>query len=98
MPRHTTISLQGDETWTQLTAGDATAATFQVINDVYNSGCLIQCTATGTAPTSDDGAIRIFQRDRAINEDLADLFPGLTSPVRLWAKGGAHVRVAVSHA
>jgi len=84
--------------WTQLTDADATNITFQVIEGpVWIMGAV-----DATAPTTPDpasiGAIKYTAGQGELNVAVADLFPGLSSPDRVfaWAEFGG--RVSFGHA
>ena len=92
MPRNTTLPVPL-ETWTELTGGDATVVSFQ------NKGSMpivVIATVDGTAPVAVDG-YSYGAGDGEFSMVLADAFPGLTSPVRLWAYSEWSSSVFVSH-
>jgi hypothetical protein len=81
-------------TWTQLTNADVTAITFQNKSSDY---ILVKGTATASAPSNDDGAIRYNPGQGERNTDLSDLFPGI-SAARVYAYSPTGADVMVSHA
>lgn len=95
MPKNAYVPVPAGD-WVPLFDADAPKATFQNVGD----GALrIAATPDATAPTDDrEGVVYApGMGERAVA--LADLFPGVTSPVRLWAY--AHVSACgafVSHA
>ena len=94
MPRDDTVTL-APQTWTQLTANDVTAITFQVRNGpVY-----IVPTVGATPPTDISDGFVYETGEGEVAIALADLAPGIAA-TRVYAYGaipfGAQVRV--SHA
>lgn len=94
MAQNTTVTLTAG-TWTQLTDADISALTFQNRSGYH---MLVKATTDTTAPTDTAGAIRYNPGQGERNVLLADLFPGLTAPVRIWALSDQAIEVAVSHA
>ncbi|WP_226552983.1 hypothetical protein [Celeribacter naphthalenivorans] len=86
------------DTWTQLTDADITAARVQ------NAGALevyIQATSGTTPPTSTGGSITLKAGEVLPSTwTLAEIFPGVSSAARLWARpsGGIDGHVSISHA
>ena len=96
MARHDIVDLT-DDSWIQLSNADIQAATFMLVRDPRSDGADIAVTADATPPADGTAYMAITRTDRAINEQLSDLFPGIASPVRLWARG-KNVSIAISHA
>lgn len=92
MARNATVDVPAGE-WTQLTNADAEIVTFQ---NVGGALAKLSATADETAPTTDAGALSYNPGQGEKSTALADLFPGLASPVRLWAFGST--RMMISHA
>lgn len=93
MAQHDTIQLSRTA-WTQLTNADVTELRVQ---NITGAAVYIQATATATPPSADDGSL-VLEGYSAIAPDLTldQLFPGVTSPARVWGKGSSSV--SVSHA
>ena len=94
MPRQTTVTIQSD-TWTELTAADASVVTLQ------NQGPYVievLATSTSTAPEITERGLFYGPQQGEISLSLADVFLGTSSPVRLWARGSSGGTVWVSHA
>ncbi len=81
-------------TWTEITTADVASLTVQ---NVGVSTVIIKGT-TGAAPANEDGALHLPTYAILVNETLADLFPGQTGAVRVWAKSTGTGRLVVSHA
>jgi hypothetical protein len=83
-------------TWVLLTDTDILAATFQ--NNGSNA-VFIAGTADATEPTNTLGAIRYNPgAGERSSVAIADLFPGVTAPVRLFAYAPSGGQVFISHA
>ena len=83
-------------TWTELTDGDATKISFQIVTleDREQDGIYIYCTEDGTAPTATYG--HLFHPPYGeLNRTIADLAIGLTTPVRVWARTISEENVVV---
>ena len=80
--------------WTQLTDADITVITFQ---NKSGNFIFVKGTASATAPTDDNGAIRYNPGQGELKTSLADLFPGI-SATRLYAYAPTGAEVMVSHA
>jgi len=80
--------------WIELTEADVASITFQNLGPVP---MFVQAT-TGPAPTSIDPSIEYPAFAKETNVNLADLFPGVSGAVRLWAYAPTAVDVSVSHA
>lgn len=95
MAQNTDVTVAASS-WTQLTDADASGpVTFQnKTGDVI----WIKATVNTTAPTNFLGSIRYEPNEGEKKSTLAELFPGLTSPVRLWAWSQSGGRVVISHA
>lgn len=91
MPRNEILNIPGN-TWTELTASNVSAITFQV----QGSECLIAAT-TGAAPSGYDGLV--YQKGFGeVSASLTELFPGVSGAVRVWCYSLPSSRVFVSHA
>lgn len=100
MARNTNVTLTAGA-WTQLTAGDISAITFQnVSNAPAGAGyeIVVKATVGANAPNSVDGAIRydVGEGERVVA--LADLFPGISGANRVYAWAAHDGVVMVSHA
>lgn len=74
------------ENWTQLTLNDASKISFQIVSGLdADNGVYIRGTSDTTAPTETYG-LQYRQYYGELARPLADLFIGLTSPTRVWAK------------
>ena len=95
MPQNTDIVLAA-AAWTQLTDADvAGPITFQnKTGDVI----WVKATTDTTAPTNFNASVRYEPNEGEKKSTIAELFPGLTSPDRLWAWSQGGGKVAVSHA
>jgi hypothetical protein len=83
-------------TWVQLTNDDIAAATFQ--NNGSNA-VMIVATTDATDPTNSNDAIRYNPgAGERSTVTFAQLFPGVTSPVRLFAYAPQGGQVFISHA
>lgn len=93
MAQNTTVVVTDE--WVQLTNADATNATIQNRGPGY---ALLAATTDGTAPTNDNGAL-LLKPEGYLSEAIADIFKGLTTPDRLWARceRGSHSEVFISH-
>lgn len=94
MARQATVDV-AKGTWTQLTAADVAAITFQNIGSSY---VLISGTNGATAPGSTDGALRYNPGQGEMNTSVADMFPGVSGVNRIWAYCVGTSQVSVSHA
>lgn len=95
MAQNTDITLTAGD-WTQLTDADAAGdITFQ---NKTGDAIWVKATTDATKPTSFDGAIRYEPWEGESLNTIAELFPGLTSPDRLWAWSHNGGKVAISHA
>lgn len=95
MARNDTVTCPAEQ-WTQLTANDATSVSFQ---NGSGSGIQLQATAGAVAPTNLNGTFRCIPGGTEFGLALADMFPGVTNPVRLWAypADGNGSEVWISH-
>jgi hypothetical protein len=95
MPQQTTITATSSPTL--LTDANVTAITFQNTgpHPIYILG-----TANTTAPSAPPSGWLVYQPGQGErNALLADLFPGVSSPARVWAVSFAgNTSVLVSHA
>jgi hypothetical protein len=94
MAQNTDITVAA-ATWTQLTDADVAGdITFQ---NKTGDAIFVKATVDTTAPTNFNGAIRYENLEGETGQTIAELFPGLTSPDRLWAWSHPGGKVAVSH-
>jgi hypothetical protein len=92
--RNTNVSVAA-KTWTALTDGDVTGnITFQIAS---GTEFYIKATTDGTEPTNLNGALRYRPGEGETGKTIAEIFPGLTSPDRLWAYGTFAGAITVSH-
>ncbi len=95
MARNANVSVSAGA-WTQLTADDAIYITLQNLH--ANQTIYIKGATSASAPTDLEGAIKVGPGEGFENATLAELFRGLTSPVRVYAFTYYEaVPVAVSH-
>jgi len=95
MAQNTTVSVPAN-TWTQLTNADVTnTITFQNLDIAFPMR--VKGTTSASAPTTDTASIEYEARQGERNVALADLFPGLSGVVRLYAYSGNAISVFVSH-
>lgn len=83
-------------TWTLLTDGATTGNI--TISSRYHYDLFLKPTTDGTAPTTMAGAVAYYPRQGESGKTIAELFPGLTSPSRVWAYCSEATVVNVSHA
>lgn len=98
MAQNTTVYVTGGgiTTWTEITnAAVSTAITFQNISQVPIT---MKATTGSTAPTDGTGGVVYMPGQGEQGKTLAELFPGLSSPVRLWGNTPLGGSVMVSHA
>jgi hypothetical protein len=73
--------------WTQLTGGDATKITWQIVsNEEKLNGVFLRVTDNATAPTELYGLHFATWDDHEINRTVADYRAGAGAPKRVWAK------------
>ena len=73
--------------WTELTGGDATKITWQIVsNEDKLNGVYVRVTDTGTAPTDQYGLHFATWDDAEINRALTDYRAGVAGSKRVWAK------------
>jgi hypothetical protein len=73
--------------WTQLTGGDATKITWQIVSDEEKvNGVYIRVTDNGTAPTEAEGLRFSTWDDPEINRTIVDYRAGVAGSKRVWAK------------
>lgn len=95
MPANATVSIRSDA-WTQLTANDITAATFQ---NVGPAEVRIMATVGAVAPGALDGGIYMPGQGERSTVTLAQLFPSVVGGNRLWARALAlPTSVWINHA
>lgn len=92
--RNNHITISPDD-WVELTDNDVTTITVQNLHEFQ----FVRLKATsGPAPTINMGSIHLPSGQIFVNEALADLFPGVSGAVRVFAKAEAmEGRVFVSH-
>lgn len=96
MARNTNVALTGGA-WTQLTADDVSAITFQNISE--NGIPIFIKGAVGATPPADlSGAVRYALGEGERNSAIADLFPGISGANRVYAWAAVSGVVMVSHA
>ena len=94
MPRNTNIQIPA-VTWTQLT--DENVTNIRVQNH-GSSPIYVMATNGAVAPTSVNGAIVLHSGEFfSADVTLAELFPGVSGPNRVYAYSNASVPVSVSH-
>lgn len=93
MARNADVTLAAG-TWTQLTADDATVVAIQNKSD-YIVTVMATTSATPPSASARDGYVLRPLADGQYT--LATSFPGLTSPVRMYAYSEYAVTVFVSH-
>lgn len=94
MAQNTTINTTANS-WVLLTDSDITEISFQ---NVGSNHVLIKGTNGATPPSTTAGAFRYNPGQGERKAALADLFPGVTSPNRLYAYATEVVPIVVSHA
>lgn len=73
--------------WVELTGGDATAITWQIVSaEEKLNAVFIRTTANTTKPTEQYGLRFSTWDDPEINRTITDYTAGVGSPVRVWAK------------
>ena len=91
--RNTTLTIPGSA-WTEITDSDVTNITFQL-----GSQQMWISATSGATPTDRDGALLYGPRQGEVNVALADLFPGVTGAVRVFAYSTYQTsEIMVSHA
>ena len=94
MARNSVVTVPS-ETITQLTANDCLAISFQGAGGTIR----IAATSDASAPTDLAEFIYVYAPGTGeVNMVLAEMFLGITSPVRLWVYCDTNADVAVSHA
>jgi hypothetical protein len=95
MARNETITIPA-ATWTQLTNANAAAARVQ---NRSGYSVLLSATPNATAPTTTAGAVELLPGQiLAADLTFAQLWPGVTAPVRLWAYCDLSATLSASHA
>lgn len=95
MPKNASDPIPVDQ-FVELTAHDATSVTFQNIGEAV---VVIAATSNPSAPASDTRGIRYAPGQGEVSRPIAQLFPGVTGAVRLWARAvSLPSRVYTSHA
>lgn len=89
----TVIRVPGGQ-WTEITANDVEYAMFQ--NQTQRE--MFLTATTGAAPAADADGIMYYPAQGERKAWLADLFPGVTGAVRLWAYYEDGGEVFISHA
>ena len=84
MARNQALVPVATNTWTELTGGDATKITWQIVTPEEKlNGVFIRVTATATAPTGNFGLRFYNMEDPEINRTITDYAAG---GKRVWAK------------
>jgi hypothetical protein len=74
-------------TWTELTGGDATRITWQIVsNEEKLNGVFVRVTPTEVAPTEQYGLHFATWDDHEINRLITDYQAGVAGAKRVWAK------------
>jgi hypothetical protein len=101
MPRHTDVAIPKN-TWVILTDSADVTITGVRVQNLGNDTLLIQARADTTLPSgpnAGDGAIRLKPGEILFSTDtLANLFPGVTSPLHLFGFSARAGSATVSHA
>lgn len=101
MPRHTDVAAPKN-TWVILTDSADASITGVRVQNLGEDILMIQARADTTlpsGPTATDGAIRLKQGEILFSTDtLANLFPGVTSPLHLFGLSARALAASVSHA
>lgn len=95
MAQNTTVELL-PKRWNQLTNGDVTAITFQVLNS--SQSVLIKATVGAVPPTDQTGSAKYERGEGELVIPLASLFPGVAGANRVYAYCEVESQVFVSHA
>jgi hypothetical protein len=81
-----TVNITTDS-WTELTGGDATKVSFQIVTpEEKHAGVYIRTTDNATAPTANYGWVYLGYYGES-NVLLTELNIGSAVPKRVWAKG-----------
>jgi hypothetical protein len=73
--------------WVELTGGDATLITWQIVSaEEKLNAVFIRTTPNATKPTEQYGLRFSTWDDPEINRTISDYTAGVGSPVRVWAK------------
>lgn len=82
-------------TWTELTNAED-AGSVVAVQNVGMGNVRLLATTTGTAPADTVTKGWVYAPGQADARSLADMFPGITTPVRLWAWSvtGTHMMVS----
>lgn len=80
---HKTVPVPAGDAWALLNTEGAITGDVSIY--ALDHPVWIKATATLAAPTSTDGAIVLWPQAAIINTPLADLFPGLSGPVHVYA-------------
>ncbi len=98
MAAKNTVDTLTADTWTLLSA-TATAVATVTVQHRHGGSVLLMGTPTEVAPTDADDGIILDHHDGYVAVSLADLFPGVTAPARLYAKALTNdAKVFISHA
>ena len=91
--KNTTITIPA-AIWTEITDSDVTNITFQVHTEAMRIAA-----TNGSAPSDLNGSLLYDASEGEINAALADMFPGATGAVRVFAfSTHREGQIAVSHA
>ena len=95
MAKNETVSVPAD-TWTQLTDGDVSSITFQVLGG--EGVRVVAQNGAASDPSNAEDVIYYPPAHGERNVSLSDLFPGVTDPNRVYAYAPDAALVFVSHA
>ncbi|KHQ50267.1 hypothetical protein [Mameliella alba] len=96
MARNEVVDFEGSG-WVELTNAENASGVVAIQNRGVDP-VRVLATTDGTAPAASEAGGWSYLPGEADARTLADMFPGLTSPVRLWAKGRRGGYVMVSYA
>ena len=96
MPRHADVVVPPRAATILTDSADASITTVRLQN-VGDHPVRVQATATAVAPANFEGAIQL-RAGEIRSETLAALFPGVATPLHLWAWSDNGSIVSASHA
>lgn len=97
MARNEMVTFPATDVWTELTDSEDAAG----VVAIQNRGpypITVFATTDGTAPEASVRAGWVYEAGEADARTLAEMFPGVDTPVRLWARGRVGGPVMVSYA
>lgn len=97
MARNEVVTFPATDVWTELTDGEDAGAVVAIQNRGPYA-IRVLATVDGTAPEASDVDGWVYEPGEADARTLAEMFPGIDTPVRLWARGRAGGPVMVSYA